>query len=196
MDRKNILTIGSIVILAAIAVLVWNMPDNGGSTIGQSILGQSTPVWSNPWDDADTAAATASAQAWLETDSGAETFGNDRAGDAIPVFSEGKELALWIIPVINEDGLFSGFIQAESSDFEAISSYTKYREPLDSFINREDAIDMHTYFILKYGNEYPPEQISEPFVVMKSDGGYFWMSEIEENGQVVETLFSNIRLVE
>jgi hypothetical protein len=194
MERKNLLTIGSIVVLAVVALLIWNLPENG---TGLPIIGQFVAEpWSNPWDSADTAAATASAQEWLSTDSGIRAFNNATAGDAVPVFSEDREISLWLIPVKDSEGLYPGFIQAESEDFEAPLSYLKYPEPLDAFISRDIAIDMHTYFILKYGTDYAPEQISEPFVVMKSDGGYFWMSEIAENGQVVETLFSEIRLVD
>ena len=194
MERKNLLTIGSIVILAVVAVVIWNLPESGP---GLPIVGQLVAEpWSNPWDSADTAAATASAQAWLATDKGIKAFSGATAGDAVPVFSEDKKISMWLIPVKDSEGLYPGFIQAGSEDFEAPLSYLKYSEPLDAFINRDIAIDMHTYFILKHGSDYAPEQISEPFVVMGSDGGFFWMSEIVENGQVVETIFSEIRFLD
>ena len=193
MERKNVLTIGSIVVLAVVAVLIWNLPENGA---GIPIIGQfAAEPWSNPWDDADTAGATASAQAWLATDAGIRAFNNATAGDAVPVFSEDKKIILWLIPV-KDEGLYPGFIQAESGVFDFPDSYMKFPEPAATFINRDIAIDMHTYFMLKHGDDYAPEKISEPFVVMKSDGGFFWMSEVVENGRVVENLFSEIRFLE
>jgi hypothetical protein len=196
MERKNALTVGSIVILIALAVFVWNVPDEGGSTVGEAILAPLTNTWTNPWDDADVASATAAGQSWLDSDSGANTFSDATAADAIPVFSEDKELIMWIVPVI-EDGNYTGFIQYYNENLEAPDSYVEYPLPLESFITRDSAIDMHTFFILKYGTDYAPESISEPFIVIKSEiGGLFWMSEIVEYGQVVEKLYSDIRLVD
>lgn len=196
MERKNVLTVGSVVILVALAVVVWNLPDESGSTVGEIILSPLTRTWSNPWDDVDVASATASGQAWLGSDSGKRAFNNAIAADAVPVFSEDKELIMWIVPVI-ENGNYTGFIQYYNDNIEAPDSYVKYPLPLESFITRDSAIDMHTFFILKYGSDYAPESISEPFIVIKSEiGGFFWMSEIVENGQVVEKLYSDIRLVD
>ena len=195
MDRKNVITVGSIVILAALAVLVWNIPENG--LPGPSLSGQiATEAWTNPWDDVDTDAATLKAQAWLDNDSGKKVFGDDKAAQAIPIFNENSEHMLWIIPVVNGEGLYTGFLQTDSVEFEWPSSYTEYEEPLDTFISRDSAIDMHSFFILKYGSDYAPEQITEPFVILKSDGGFFWMIEIIENGQAIEQYFNGIRLVE
>ena len=189
------LTFISVAILAAFAVVIWNVPDNGliaPLTNGPAAAG----TWTNPWDDVDTETVTATAQEWLETDSGANVFGEDVAGPAVPVFNENKELALWIVPVVNEDGLYTGFLQSDGAEFDGPSSYTEYLEPLNAFMTRDSAIYMHTYFILKHWSDYAPEKITEPFVVLKSDGGFFWMIEIIENGQVLERFFSGIRLVE
>jgi len=194
MEKKNVLTFVSVAVLAALAVFIWNVPDNGASVItptGDFIFSEQ---WKNPWDNADVAGATAAGQAWLDTESGIGAFGGGTAADAVPVFSEEKELFLWIVPVRDSDGLYQGFLQAEGGDPEVLDSYMKYDKPLGAFINRDIAIDVHTFFILKHGTDYAPEQITEPFVVIKKEGGFFWMSEIVENNQVVEKVFSDIRL--
>gem|GEM_PF-3315808 len=188
------LTFVSVAVLAALAVFIWNMPDNGASVItptGDFIFSEQ---WTNPWDDADVAGATAAGQAWLDTEPGTEVFGGGVAADAVPVFSEDKELVLWIVPIKDDEGLYQGFLQADGSDPELLDSYMKYAEPLEAFINRDIAIDVHTFFILKYGTDYAPEQITEPFVVIKKEGGFFWMSEIVKNNQAIEKVFSDIRL--
>jgi len=195
MDKKNLLTFGSIIVLVVLAAIIWTLPENG---IGDIIPGGGfvPNQWSSPWDDVDSDSVTSSMQTWLGTESGRKTFNNSTADGAVPVFDEDKQLVMWIVPVMDYEGSYIGFIQVDGNDIDIPKSYTYYPESLAAFLSRDSAIDMHTFFILKYGSDYAPEQIMEPFVVMKSDGGFFWMSEIVVNGRVVETHFSSIRLVE
>jgi hypothetical protein len=195
MEKKNIITFASIAVLTALAVVIWSFPDNGISPTAPTGAIVASGIWTNPWDDVDVEVAGLAAQEWLGSDAGIKAFNNNTAGEAVPVFNEDGEPILWIIPVQDSDGLFIGYIQAET-EFEDPSSYLKYQDPRETFINREAALDMHAYFIIKFGNDYAPENIGEPFVIMSEEGGYFWMSEISENGQVVERGYSPISLAQ
>lgn len=193
MERRNALTVAAVVVLIILAAIVWSLPDLPGIVQGPEGRVVSGDAWASPWDDMDAGAATASAQAWLGTDAGGKAFPGCSAGDAVPVFDEGGELFMWIIPVKGSDGLYAGYIQADaqagSEGFTNPSSSFIYTEPARAFIGRETAIDMHTYFILRHGATYAPEHISEPYIIIRQDGGFYWMSEVVENGNAIERFF-------
>jgi len=187
MRKSDKTVIAAVVVLAVIAAVVWFMPEgifnvNGDDT---SVI----PEWINPWDDADSSVFMSSANKWLNTSTGRKVFPNSTLGEAVPVFNEEGKLYLWVVPVKNTDGLYTGYILDSSEEFRNPSSSIIYPEPKQTFIGRETAIDMHTYFILKYGNTYGVEHIMEPYVVTKPNGGYYWMSEIKENREVVDRVF-------
>ncbi|RLI95913.1 MAG: hypothetical protein DRO99_05225 [Candidatus Aenigmatarchaeota archaeon] len=190
MDSRDAKLGTAVIVLAAIAVAIWMLPEQ--APITGNMTGEGNYSWTSPWDDADTATVMASADAWLASERGQKIFPNAEAGEAVPVFDGNASLYLWIIPV-KQGGNVTGYIMADEGEFTNPSGSMKYSEPKKYFINRDSAIDMHTYIMLKYGNgSYAPEQINEPYIVTKDGGGFFWVSEITKNDKVVDRIYIDI----
>jgi len=189
MKKNDKVILSIVVVLIVAAAVVWNLPENGYSLVGQHIFGG---AWTNPWDTADTAVATASAQEWLLSDAGEARFPEGAAGQALPIFDIDGELLLWVIPIRNSDGLYIGHIMAESGAFNHPMTTAGYGKPRLAFPGKGTAIDVHTYFIIEQNGTYTEEEIMEPYIVRKPEGGYYWMSEVIKNSVVVDTLFVRV----
>ncbi len=191
MEKKNSLTAAAIALLVIAALVVWYLPT--GPETGSSGHHFITGEWISPWDLADSAEARQSASEWLATGKGTQRFPGGEAGEPVPVFEEyGGSLFSWIIPV-KSGGTFTGYMIAYSDSFDYPDSYTVYGEPQDMFINRRTSADIEAVFILSQSG-YSGEEIMEPYVIIRDDGGYSWVSEVVRNGQVIDRMFSTIEM--
>lgn len=130
---------------------------------------------------------TESAREWLATTEGQEAYPNGVPGKPAAIHNENKEAYLWIVPVMNQDRLYTGYITYDNDDFIAPKSYTQYGEPYDSFFSSTKDI-AYSAFITD-NPSYLPEQIKEPVLVVRKYQGIYWMSEVVVNGEIVDVLY-------
>lgn len=191
--KINAITAVVIIILVVAALAIWFFPE-GGLLPGDpdantdNISGQLT--WSSPWDGVDTNAPRDYVNSWLDTEPGKSAFGNETAGSPVPIFNEDKELIIWIVPLVNSDGLFTAYIQLLAGESFSLNSVTKFSVFAPSFINKDTAINKHTSLLFQYGSQYPPENIMESFIVLKDNGdGFNWMTDIIVDGELMKRIF-------
>jgi len=185
MNKRDTAIASVVVALIAVAVVVWVIPD-----YAPSITGGVSSAWTSPWHSVNASAVASSTTAWLSTPSAQKMFPGGTMGEPVPVFNENGLMFQWLVPVKGPDGMYVGYIQTTAEDFRNPSITVKYSTTKDSFIGKDDAVEVHTFFIMTYGSKYDPNSIGEPYVVMKSAGGYAWMSEITNNGAVADRIFS------
>jgi len=133
---------------------------------------------------------TESAQKWLAAPEGQEAYPNGILDKPAVIHNENKEAYLWVIPVMNQDSLYIGYITYDNDAFTAPKSYTLYGEPYDSFysLTKNKAYSM----FMMDNSSYLPEQIKEPILVVRKDQGIYWMSEVVINGEIVDILYEKL----
>ena len=134
--------------------------------------------------------AIKSATLWLNTEEGSARFPNGIAAGPMPIYAGNTtDILYWIVPIKNSEGLYLGMIVTELEEFDRPTSDLKFAEPREFlfYISKDEA---YSQMIAEHP-EYSAGQITEPRLVY--DKGQYWMSEVLENGQVIDVLYVSAR---
>jgi len=124
---------------------------------------------------------------WLNTEEGQLKFPNGIADKPIPTYIENTtEIIYWHVPIKNNEGLYIGILFTDKIEFDMPYSVMNFKEPRNFifFVSRDDAYAQ----MIEENTDYSAAQISEPRIVM-IDGGISWLSEVTENGQIIDELY-------
>jgi hypothetical protein len=138
------------------------------------------------FDNGDINSVVASSTAWLETEEGMIQFPDSAmVGDVVPIYiGNTDEIAYWYVPVKDSEDMILGTVITDDEIFEMPDSIIKFSEPREtSFLVTKD--NAYTRMIQE-NPQYSAGQIVEPRLVIQS--GLFWMSEVIQNGAVIEEL--------
>ncbi len=179
MDRKFLFALLAIGIVLVSGCISGEIPAGGNGT--------GAPGRQCTGDEADIMICS---QEWLATPEGQEAYPNGILDEYVVIYNENKEAYLWIVPVMNQNYLYIGYILYDKGVFTIPKSYTQYGEPVNSVysLTKDDAYSM---FIVD-NPSHLPEQIKEPILISREGEGLYWMSEVVINSEIVDTLYEKI----